>query len=80
MTQIIKIKAMTQKCIKKYFNLRKSLKMKIKKLVNNKHRLSNIMELTRFFILDKRKIKTRINRLGAPQIEFKISSPLTMLF
>lgn len=51
----IKIKEMTQKCIKKYFNLRRNLKMKIKKLVNNNHKSSNIMVLTLLIILGKHK-------------------------
>ena len=78
----IKIKAMIKKCLKKYFNLRKSSKMKIKKLVNNKHKSLNIMELTRLYILDKRKIKMKINKLGvaSSQIESKILSQLTTLF
>ena len=56
--------------------------MKIKKLVNNKHKSLNIMELTRLYILDKRKIKMKINKLGvaSPQIESKILSQLTTLF
>lgn len=51
----IKIKEMTQKYIKKYFNLRRNLKMKIKKLVNNNHKSSNIMVLTLLIILGKHK-------------------------
>jgi len=64
MVMQIKIKVMTQKCIKKYFNLRKKLKMKIKKLVNNNHKSSNIMELTLLFIPDKHRIKMKLNKLA----------------
>ena len=56
--------------------------MKIKKSVNKKHRSLNIMVSTLHFILDKCKIKMKINKLGvaSPQIESKILSQLTTLF
>ena len=77
---------MTKKCTKKYFNLKKNLKMKINKqknkLVNSQIRLLNIMELTHLFILDNFKIKMKINKLDQIQlkIESKILNQQTMPF